>query len=320
MKFLISLFIRNIFLYLTYILPAYSFGRNKLRVIMYHGIGDDTISSREFEEHLIFYKKHFQIYWASEAIGLLNNNFQTTTNKQPLILTFDDGLKNNFSKAAPILEKLNVKATFYLVSDLLSGNKMLWNHEIRCRLELLSKSDLDALSITIPDLQKYSSESKKLCIEKYVNTMKSWSKSDQIVFLEKLRCYSLSPNYTESMLNEFLVMSIDNVKALPDCIEIGSHGETHALLDTISLEDASNEICRSKIKLEKILGTKVKTFCYPNGNMTPEIISIVQGEYESAVTVVDGFVLKEDSPMEFKRIPATPKLQNLAYRLIRPAS
>ena len=320
MKFLISNLIRITFLYLTHIFPMYSLGANKLRIVMYHGVGDDELSTREFECHLKFYKKHFQIYWASEAVGLLNDNFRTKSNKQPLILTFDDGLTNNFSKAAPILNKLNVKATFYLVSDLLSGDEMLWNHEIRCRLELLSIRELKLLSITIPNLNESLNEDVKSCIERYVNTMKSWDKPDQVAFLKKLRFFSPSPKYTESMLNEFSIMSIDNAKALPDCIEIGSHGETHALLDTISLEDARNEICRSKIKLERELGTEIKTFCYPNGNMTAEIIEIVQAEYESAVTVVDGFVLAKDSSVEFKRIPAAPKLQDLAYRLIRPTS
>lgn len=307
-------------MYLLHIFPIYNIGRNKLRIIMYHGIGGGGISTREFEDHLNFYKKHFQIYWASEAIELQRNKFSTLSNKPPLILTFDDGLKNNFSKAAPILKKLNVKGTFYLVSDLLSGNEMLWNHEIRCRLELLSLSELRSLSIVIPNLYNSSSVSVKDSIEKYVNSMKSWNKPDQVEFLKKLRVVDPSPTYTESMLNEFSIMSIDNAKALPDCIEIGSHGETHALLDTISLEDAKNEICRSKIKLEKALATKIKTFCYPNGNMTTDVVQVVQAEYESAVTVTDGFVLVKDSPMEYKRIPATPKLQDLAYRLIRPTS
>lgn len=300
--------------------PLYSINRNKLRIIMYHGIGGSGISSQDFERHLKFYKKHFQIYWASEAVDLKNNNFNTASNKPPLILTFDDGLKNNFSKAAPILKKYNVKGTFYLVSGLLTGKAMLWNHEIRCRLELLSMRELKSLSIDIPNLNKSSADEIKYCIERYVHAMKSWDKPDQISFLKKLRIFVPTPNYTEFMINEFSIMSIDNAKALPSCIEIGSHGETHALLDTVSLADANNEVCRSKINLEKTLGKKIQTFCYPNGNFTADIIEIVKAEYESAVTVVDGFVLAKDSPMEFKRIPATPKLNDLAYRLIRPSS
>ncbi|PHR95610.1 MAG: hypothetical protein COA78_29880 [Blastopirellula sp.] len=319
MKFIISTLVRKLFLYFTYLFPVYKYGKKKLRIVMYHGIDDDGISLKDFQRHLSFYNKHFELFWASEALSILDNNCNTFSKKPPLILTFDDGLKNNFTKAAPALSDFNAKGTFYLVSDLLSGSDMLWNHEVRCRLELLSIPQLITLGVElpvnmhpIPDVAEH--------VSNYVNDMKSWDQINQFEFLNRLRLQDPKPNYTKAMIDKFSIMSVEEAQLLPSCVEIGSHGETHSLLDTISLDVARNEISRSKKKLEQTIGCKINSFCYPNGNLTEEITEIVRSEYDLAVTVEDGFVLQGDSRVEFKRIPAAPELRDLAYRLIRPAS
>jgi len=289
---------------------------------MYHGVGDNYISVKQFEQHLLFYQKHFELFWASESIHLLNNQCRTTTGKPPLILTFDDGLHNNFSYVAPLLSKFDIKGTFYLVSDLLSGNEMLWNHEVRCRLTLLNTNELNSLHIllTKSTAQLSTPINRDKAIKAYVNIMKTWSQEEQLKLLSQLRQHTPTPAYTKEMHNEFIIMSLDNAKLLPSCIEIGSHTETHAILDTIPVEMAHNEICRSKVKLQEKTNKDITTFCYPNGNLTTNVINIVKEEYAVAVTVIKGFAKPGDNPMTLKRIPATPKLQDLAYRLLRPTS
>jgi len=281
---------------------------------MYHGIDDNYISLQQFEKHLQFYQKHFELFWMNEAIPLLKNQCVTKTGKPPLILTFDDGLYNNFYNVAPLLKKYNIKATFYLVSKLLSGSDMLWNHEIRCRLTLLSDNELKKLNIKMPKTSRTSS------IQSYVNSVKAWSQIEQQSLLNQLRQHTPDPAYTKEMYNEFIIMSLDNAKSLPSCIEIGSHSETHSILDTIPLEMAHQEICRSKKTLTKELKQQVSTFCYPNGNLTSDVVNIVRKRYITAVTVLKGFALPGDDLMLLKRIPATPKLHNLSYKLINPMS
>jgi len=60
----------------------------------------------------------------SEAVELLN----TDRNEKVVALTFDDGYKNFFSTALPILETLGFSATVYVVTDLI-GATNLWDRD-----------------------------------------------------------------------------------------------------------------------------------------------------------------------------------------------
>ncbi|MHB1730883.1 MAG: polysaccharide deacetylase family protein [Leptospirillum sp.] len=58
--------------------------------------------------------------------------------------------------------------------------------------------------------------------------------------------------------------------------EIGSHTRTHADLSRISSDEARDEIFGSKCDLEDLLGTPVRSFCYPFGAYRDETPSIVR--------------------------------------------
>lgn len=58
----------------------------------------------------------------SEAVELLN----TDRNEKVVALTFDDGYKNFFSNALPILENFGFSATVYVVTGLIGGTN-LWD-------------------------------------------------------------------------------------------------------------------------------------------------------------------------------------------------
>jgi peptidoglycan/xylan/chitin deacetylase (PgdA/CDA1 family) len=96
-------------------------------VLMYHKIPDQEIQSKhkiyvtknDFEKHLKFFKKRgFTTLTFSELslfrTGKLSfNSFP----KKPLILTFDDGYKDNLLNASPLLKKYGFKAQVFLLAD-----------------------------------------------------------------------------------------------------------------------------------------------------------------------------------------------------------
>ncbi len=283
---------------------------------MYHGVGDDRFTAEAFENQMKYIKRHFKTHWASELPSLLDSAdiANTKHNKPDIILTFDDGLKNNMICAAPIIEKLGLKATFYIVSDLLDGHSMLWNHEIRCRLALME----DVQQMEFMELKSFDSENS---VHDYLELLKTFSGIKRQDILNNLREKNPAPEYTKKMLTRYQIMSKQDVINLPDCIEIGSHTRTHPILDTI--EDKSfleDEIAGSKRILENLLERPVSTFCYPNGNFTADVESIVAKHYKVGVTVNEGFVENKKALFRLKRIPASHDLKILSYRLLRPES
>jgi len=96
----------------------------KLTILAYHGVEDYlsngdifTISTKQFEEQMRYLKENYNVISFLEAIKMKN----TLDNSVDLvIITFDDGYKNNYNNAAPILQKYGLNACFFLTTDLIT--------------------------------------------------------------------------------------------------------------------------------------------------------------------------------------------------------
>ena len=93
--------------------------------LMYHSVdnekGKGGIFVNEFEEHIkwIKDKKTFKME------ELKNLNY--TLPKNSILITFDDGYKNNYTLAFPILKKYNMKATIFLNTKFIGKDEFYLN-------------------------------------------------------------------------------------------------------------------------------------------------------------------------------------------------
>jgi peptidoglycan/xylan/chitin deacetylase (PgdA/CDA1 family)/glycosyltransferase involved in cell wall biosynthesis len=96
-------------------------------ILMYHMVTDEPVNTRHrifitkdnFDKQLSLFKK-----WGYETLTFGDLDQFTSGKKpwnqfpeKPLILTFDDGYKNNLTNALPILKKYNFKAVIYLLAN-----------------------------------------------------------------------------------------------------------------------------------------------------------------------------------------------------------
>lgn len=95
------------------------FYKNRIRVVIYHSVSEKN--RLYFEAHIKFYKKHYRIIDQDELKSFFDG--QLELNKQGLIITFDDGFRNNFEIAVPILEQYNIKGWFFIPSKILELRK-----------------------------------------------------------------------------------------------------------------------------------------------------------------------------------------------------
>ena len=108
-------------------------------VLMYHSISDDksilSISPTKFMEQMKFLSK--------SGYNSINFNQIYKENRKPIIITFDDGYKDNLINALPILKKYNFISTCFVVSDFI-GKSNKWDQKKRSYVykELLTKNDL----------------------------------------------------------------------------------------------------------------------------------------------------------------------------------
>ena len=108
----------------AYFLKNYS---KWIPVLMYHKVPDKPITSEHkifvtkenFEKHLHFYKKRGleTLTFADLQQFRTGKKSFSSFPKKPLLLTFDDGYKDNLDNAAPLLKKYNFTAQVFLLAD-----------------------------------------------------------------------------------------------------------------------------------------------------------------------------------------------------------
>ena len=94
----------------------------KIPVLLYHSISDDnsniSLKLNTFENQIMYLKKN--------GYTSINFNEIDQNKKKQIIITFDDGYKDVFVNALPILKKYNFKATCFFVTNLI-GQDNNWD-------------------------------------------------------------------------------------------------------------------------------------------------------------------------------------------------
>lgn len=109
--------------------------RNAAVVVVFHRVQDGaaasdslTIGVRTFERYCRFFRRHFHVVSLQDLVKRLECGRRLN---RDLAITFDDGYRDNFEIAAPVLERLSLPATFFVVSRWIGTRVVPWWDERR---------------------------------------------------------------------------------------------------------------------------------------------------------------------------------------------
>jgi peptidoglycan/xylan/chitin deacetylase (PgdA/CDA1 family) len=174
-------------------------------------------------------------------------------------ITFDDGYRDNYSVAAPLLQRMGVPATFFISTGFLDGG-IMWNDRVT---EAVRRSPLQKLSLPALGLHGLvlgTAAQRGLVAGRVLGALKYLPPTERELAVQQVVTASESPLPTD------LMMRSDDVRALADQgFVIGAHTVSHPIL--ASLEDAAAqvEILQCRQTLERLIGRRVGLFAYPNG-------------------------------------------------------
>lgn len=281
------------------------------RIIMYHG----TLRRHEnlLAAQLQYLHRHFRIVHLDRVVRDLAAGKPPECNE--IVLTFDDGLRNNATVAYPILKHLGIPATFFVCPGLIGTGQWLWTHEMRCRLGMLHT---DALLSLAGQLSCAAAT-----VDGIVEWMKTLGPNDRQAAEAKIR--QASPNFRPTADDREACDTMDwnELRSLdPELITIGSHTMTHPILPTLDDSTIDFEMTESRRQLEQKLNRAANYFCYPNGSHHAQSSRAARRTYDAAVTVQNGVVTGKHSAdlHALPRIPATRSSALMAWRLHRPGA
>jgi peptidoglycan/xylan/chitin deacetylase (PgdA/CDA1 family) len=226
-----------------------------------------------FEKCIRYITTHYKVALIEDLVQ--SKELLHTKNKYATIM-FDDGYKDNIEYAAPILEKYNCKASFYIATECIEKNIPTWTHILEHTFQYTNITEIEMMFSFLPEEFK---------VEKLL------TKQDRITYLSRLKPYlktisheerdlvldRVIKTYTDTPLPK-LMMSWDDLKALKNAGHyIGSHSVTHSMLGTMSNKlEVLHELLTSAKLIQEKLGHFPTTIAYPLGSYNDTTKQIAQ--------------------------------------------
>lgn len=226
--------------------------------------------------------------------------------RRAVAVTFDDGFADNFTVAAPLLERFGLRAAFYVTVRSIGTNHQPWF----CRLRhAFARTSVDTWNVghdpgvfNLRDADVRRSAFLAACERCAVLT-----EEGQDEFLDSVE---RNLNVPELPSNPSLMMDWDQVADLRKAGHIiGSHTMTHPNLAQISEEEARLELMDSKTMLESRLADRIGHFSYPSPILEPHCSVattrvVKEAGYASGVTCLRGTIGRRNDPLCLPRISA----------------
>lgn len=117
-------FLYIVFYYTSVINFFFWINRRKQIVVTYHNVINDNLF--DSAPHLGVSNRLSEF---NKQLGLILTKLKVVTEigiSQSCIITFDDGYRNNYTVALPVLQKHRVKAYFFIPVSMLEGSEILW--------------------------------------------------------------------------------------------------------------------------------------------------------------------------------------------------
>ena len=262
---------------------------NETLVLLYHGVTNSKrrqsslrnynskhLYIKTFEEQISYVKKNFNVIPLNEFVKNWGNNEIST--KKNVVITFDDGFKNNFDIAAPILEKYETPATFYISTGNVTDRELFWVDLLEIAFDETPKTKISIneiptiFKLTFPLLKNETNFNLYLKIQA-LDLIKKKLKiisPDKRTNLIKGICEELEINHIQKMSSkhyDYSTMTWNDIKKLvkKDLFTIGGHSHFHNILTTLNNKELNSEIIKSISLLKENLGEFSGHYAYPEG-------------------------------------------------------
>lgn len=296
--------------------------RRKTLVLEYHDVYAGEINSvlnfdglhvrvHRFESQMRYLAARYHVVDVERLRAL-----QAAQHQKPLAaITIDDGYQNTYRYAFPILQRLSLPATVFVVSDFCLYGRTLWWDRLRT---MIASTQHPSVVVRIQDTEQL---------------FPLISDQDKIAALQHLtpEIHRLPPKPREALLAT-LAVDLGVAERIPaTCapisaaelremveggISVGSHGRTHDSFWHLTRDDLVAELSESKRVLESVTGRAVTWLAYPYGEFSQTAVeSAIRAGYRGGVTTIEGLNDGSVNPLTLWRIGVNDNM-SLAHFIV----
>ena len=252
------------------------------------------LSSTDFDQQLSWLRK------LAPVVSLDTLNDQLHSGHLPhrqVVITFDDGYRDNRYVAAPILQSHGLPATFYLTAGWIGTERRWWWDEVEARLLTAVVRSGRGIDVKRTELSRRIHE---ICSQ--LRPLHPAERDRRLIEI------GVEPPPADPM---DLAMSWEEAREMARMgFTLGAHSMHHPALSALDEETARIEMRESRRVLEERLGQPVRHFAYPYDEVmrrrrqVPAFLERIAREsgFQTAGTVVADSVTRWTNPLAMPRL------------------
>jgi peptidoglycan/xylan/chitin deacetylase (PgdA/CDA1 family) len=219
-------------------------------------------------------------------------------------ITFDDGYADNLTLALPILERLGLAATFFLVPALLSGEADPWWETLGWAIfnSALDTVHWEGMTFTLGD-----DDARRSAYDRLAPLLKFRTRASRNAAMAEL-LQMLSPRGPKPNL----FMDWSGARELVRRgFSVESHTCTHPVLGQEAPAEQQRELVDARRRLEEGLDVRISMLAYPHGG-PPDydantLAAADAAGYSWGITTREGFSTSATPPLEIRRCVVYPE-------------
>ena len=272
----------------------------------------DKTPAKVFVEQLEYLMRHYNVV----PLSLLAESMSRRGRPQAQLaaVTIDDGYRDAYEVAYPLLRRFGAPATLFVPPDFIDRRAWIWTDKARF-LTRRTVSQRLAIKIGGPPTRLNLGDpmSRRDAADLINARLKRLPEEIKEEAIERL-ARALGVALPQTPPDEFGPIAWAEAREMQaNGIEIGSHTMTHPILTRVSDERLRSELQESRSRLEEVLRRKIEQFCYPNGDQDERVrTEVALAGYRVAVTCVSGLNKRGDDPLRLRRIHTERDLAHFA--------
>ena len=328
------------FLHQVGLIELYRFiHRNSIAILMLHGVMDEEASSawvplrpqlsrKRLKAALEILSQYYNFISLDAAVDMLAG--RVPLKPYSLVLTFDDGYRNQLKHALPILQDFNAPATIFLATGHIEHRKPFWFDRLDYALQHARLAGRQFnIGNEIIQFPSDSREDVRVSFKQLRDAAKRADRPDTMMTQEMEMLAERLENESGHRLAD--IFEHDDWSALLDWKEIreagarslvtfGSHTVDHTRLGLASEREIRHQAKRSKETIERHTGNQCRFFCFPSGSFSARSLNVLQESgYAAAVTTLEGLNTRKDNPLALRRIslPASDRRSDILWQSLQ---
>ena len=266
----------------------------------------------DLRRHLLYLRKYYHILHIEEAIDELYKLHQDESDvsdwRTPLVLTFDDGYRDNYTHGYALAIELQVPITVYLVPGYIDSGKSFWWLDSQ---RMLRNARVREVRFE-EEVYKLDQPSRRAALSHLIDRRirHATSVAEREAFLLSVRdALALPSSFSDEEDVFTLPLTWQQIQEMQESgwVSFGAHTMNHPVLAYLSdAAELQREIVECQTLLTQRLGHPVRTFAYPIGqaqHIGGAVKKVVQcGGYAYALTTMHGFNAPDSDRYLLKRI------------------